>query len=121
MADTKTPQSTKSKSPKKPQDRRISIDGDRQDIDVNLVGVEYVIHPPKTVVMLEFSNMIQEVEGNPSKILEVLDTYIDSAFTAEDAQEVKERLRDEHDQLDLPHLMNLIEQVTELTTGNPST
>lgn len=117
----KSATTTKAKAAKKPQDRKISIEASREAIDVNLVGEEYVIHPPKTIVMLEFTNLLQGVENDPSKIMDIVNKYIDASFTKTDAKAVKKRLQDESDSLDLQHIMNLIEQVTEMSTGNLST
>lgn len=114
-------ENTRSRAVKKPQDHQISITSDVQDIDINLVGENYIIHPPKMIVMLNFTKIIKDVEGSPEKILEVIDTYIESAFSTEDQKKVKARLSDPQDQLDLTHMMQLIEQVTEISSGNLTT
>ena len=98
----------------------------RQPIVIELVGEQYAINPPKTLAYMEFMD-----DGTPSAELtdkEAADRshamifrWIDMAF-GERADEVKGRLTDNDDSLDLDHINYLIDAIQKhLAGGVPPT
>lgn len=126
----------------------IVIDADpRSYIDVRLVGVDYRVYPPKASFSLEMARNAQDLQrkteraqnkkkakkGNPATSaaqdvdassalasVKMLEDWVDQAF-GDQAKAVHDRLADPQDALDLPHIGQLIEAVTEEQTGGPTT
>lgn len=125
----------------------IVIDADpRSYIDVRLVGVDYRVYPPKASFSLEMARNAQDLQrkaersqskktkkGNPATrtaqdvdtssalaSVKMLEDWVDQAF-GDQAKDVHARLADPKDALDLPHIGQLIEAVTEEQTGGPTT
>lgn len=129
MATTKTTPKKKSTTSKatsaaKPQPSAsdgISIEGSRETIPVHLVGTDYDAKPPKAMIMIRFSNMAESAQENPESIINIADEYVHAAFSKQDADDIMDRLNDSEDDLDIMHVMQLLEKMTELTTGNPTT
>lgn len=129
MAETKKTQSksgstTKAKAPAKakPQDRNppIDIEGGREPVAVKLVGVEYEATPPKGIVALKFARSAKESSKDPEKLIEALTEWLHMAFSEEDAEAIEARLYESHDDLDIVHIVQLIQKMTEMVTGNPT-
>lgn len=93
-----------------------------ETIDINLVGVAYTITPPKAGLAIQIARLsVDNADGTSTvKVLDLLDKWIDRAF-GDQADAVRARMyEDEDDQLDLPHLIELVKAVMEQQTGNPT-
>jgi len=101
--------------------RHLSIVADpREKITISLVGVEYVITPPKASAALKMAIRAKAGDEDPSEMLAALTEWAQKAFGKATATKVMKRLDDDEDELDLQHLMQLMEGVAELTAGNPT-
>lgn len=102
--------------------KRIVIDaGDTTDIPVNLVGVEYLVNPPKATVAIALAQRIEESRENPGALLDELHGWVRAAFGKKQAKAIIERLGDPDDRLDIPHIVQLMQKITEAATGDPTT
>lgn len=123
-------ESTKTPARKKPSDRKpkadapIEIKSTRTELPVKLIGKAYKVRPPKALVMLDFAKNLQEAQASadqdPSAILEHLTNWIRSSFSEAEGEDIINRLHDPKDDLDLSHIMDLMNAVMERTTGNPT-
>lgn len=106
---------------------RIEIDAEpRADIPVNLVGVEYTIRPPKGSTAIAMAKQARQAEKSDDedsalKSWELIEDWVSKAFGKKKAGEIQKRLDDPDDELDVPHLSQLISKVSEQMTGNPTT
>ena len=123
MAETKKAQSARSKAPKEPEDRKTSLDitGSRDPVDVNLVGVQYTVTPPKGIIALKFAKTAQNASKDPDKLIDSLVEWLNIAFDEKTAKEIENRLYEPNDDLDISHIIQLIQKLTEIVTGNPTT
>lgn len=126
----------------------IEIEADDSELlDIRLVGVDYLINPPKsslTINMAEsFASSKESVKLSPNatpeekkaaaaakleaskklgkKAMKALNTWITQAFGEDGAKGIHKRLNDPKDKLDIKHLMALMTQVSEAVTGDPTT
>lgn len=105
----------------------ITISSTRKPITVDLVGVEYRVVPPKAVLAIEMSNKMKRadisatMEENPETAIDLVFEWLDYCMFKKDITAIRKRLHDNDDDLDLPHLTELLTQVTEMSSGNPST
>lgn len=110
----------------------ISIGNDNaqtpEAVKVRLVGVEYEIRPPKMWAAMRTTQKLQGLAAgedmSPEAIgdaVEAMESWLRGSTTAQDADAILARLDDRDDALDLTHLAELIEKVTEATTGDPTT
>jgi hypothetical protein len=95
----------------------------RQTISIDLLGVEYVIVAPKAALALKLSVRSKQATNgqDPTLMVEALYEWLDVAFGKEKAGEVRDRLDDPADLLDIEHLSILMQKVTEVGSGNPTT
>lgn len=101
--------------------RHLSIVADpREKITISLVGVEYVITPPKASAALKMAIRAKAGDEDPAEMLAALTEWAQKAFGKATATKVMKRLDDDEDELDLQHMMKLMEGVAELTAGNPT-
>lgn len=102
--------------------KRIVIDaGDSTDIPVQLVGVEYLVNPPKSTVAIALAQRIKDAGEDPGQLLEELHGWVRAAFGKKQGKAIIERLSDPEDQLDIPHIVQLMQKITEVATGDPTT
>ena len=97
----------------------------RKKMAVRLVGKEYLVDPPKGAAALRMARIAKELGANPSpedmgEMMDVLDGWITKAFGPK-AKEVLARLDDWDDQLDLDHIMVLMQRIMAVQGGNPTT
>ncbi|AWN07739.1 tail assembly chaperone [Microbacterium phage Hendrix] len=111
-------------------------------IPIKLVGVQYLINPPKTSLTMDMADTMgsftaKKLDENASdaekqqamkesrkaskKTREALNTWMLQAFGADGFQEIQKRLKDPLDKLDIEHVMELMNAVAEAKTGNPTT
>lgn len=99
----------------------ISITADpREKITVSLVGVEYEIFPPKAALGLKLAVRAKQHGDDPVTTLESVTEWVQKAFGKPGARDIEKRIEDEADDLDITHVMQLMNKVVELTTGNPT-
>jgi hypothetical protein len=104
-----------------PMVSHLSIVADpREKITISLVGVEYVITPPKASAALKMAIQAKGGDDDPAEYLAALTGWAQKAFGKATADKVMKRLDDDEDDLDLQHLTQLMEGVAELTAGNPT-
>ena len=105
------------------QTQSISISATpRTKISLDLVGHKYVVTPPKSAVAMQMARTIQEDGGTGADIAwRELMGWVSQAFNNRDAAAIEKRLRDPKDDLDIEHIMQLVQAVTEAASGNPTT
>lgn len=89
-------------------------------LSVELVGVEYMVKPPKMAVLA----VIAKAAGNKGKgdgqsTIAHIENLVKIMFKSS-AERVLERLADPLDELDYQDIMNTAEAVIEANTGNPT-
>lgn len=93
----------------------------REALDIELVGVEYKIKPPKAATSMALMSSIGgDVKNDPEKALEVIEKWVKVTFGSKTGPKVLARLKDPEDDLDINHLGDLMTKVTEVVTGNPT-
>lgn len=86
-----------------------------EPIEVSLVGVDYLIHPPKAALAMRMAIESKLYADDPEKMAQALDGWVRKAFGKE-YPALQARLDDETDLLDFPHVMTLMEKVMEAQT-----
>lgn len=103
----------------KPADHLIASDG-RKNTSVELVGVRYDnVRIPKAYANLQIAALASSEDMG--EMLGAITKWIKQAFGKEGADEILERLESEDDDLDLEHIMKLVEAMAEAATPNPTT
>lgn len=91
-----------------------------EPIEVELVGKKYTITPPKTALAMRMA-VTSKINGDDaSAASELVNVWMDKAFGKEVAETVRDRFEDDEDLLDIPHVMQLMEKVFEVQSGNPT-
>jgi len=98
----------------------IDIVASEEPITVNLVGKPYVAHPPKTMLAIKLASGM-DGSSDPEYILGRLREYLALTFGPKEAGKIVKRLEDPDDELDVKHIMQLMEAITELSTATPTT
>lgn len=100
----------------------ITINADAPNlIPVDLVGVHYLVKAPKAVVAIKIGMRAKELQDeDPEELLKLLGEWVSMAFSKKDAAAVMKRLGDQDDDLDLNHIVQLVEAVIEVGSGNPT-
>lgn len=100
----------------------ITIPGkSRKFIDVELVGTEYKVRPPKASVAVFLSQALKDAGEDAEKLIEALAKWNHVLFGKEVGSEVTKRLKSPTDDLDIPDIVELITAVMEESGGNPTT
>ena len=88
---------------------------------VDLLGTEYMIKPPKSSLLLAISAHAESTD-KPGALSNDFDNILKLMFSVKKGQfdEIKERLGDPEDELDLDHIFEAVEAVTEGQTKNPT-
>lgn len=90
-------------------------------LKVDLLGTRYEIRPPKAGMAMNLARMAGKKNADPMKLMDLMEKWIDHAFH-EKSEEVKERIfEDPDDDLDFVHIIELVQKITELQTGSPTT
>lgn len=110
--------------------RRIVIEGSLDPITLTLVGEEYTVYPLKPSAMISLieeidgmQNMNEEdVENNLEAIGNISNTLV-RLFREDDRDRILNRLEDFTDPLDLSHLMEVMNKLSEISQedNNPPT
>jgi len=100
---------------------RIIIEAEpREPFPVSLVGEEYLVTPPKSTIALALAARAKAAGEDPEKVREELDGWVLIAFGKKQAVKVQARLGDADDDLDLPHIMTLMQKLAEAVTPDPT-
>lgn len=97
----------------------------RKSIPVRLVGVMYEVTPPKAGMALRIASKAKGIDtSNPDDFdaaMELIDEWMVKAFGKKNAKAIRERMEDDDDALDFPHLTTLMEKlITMAASGNPT-
>ena len=93
----------------------------RTPIPVSLVGVEYLITPPKSTIAIALAERVSAAGENPGALMSELRTWIELAFGKKQAPKVIARLDKADDDLDVTHVIELMTKLAEAASANPST
>lgn len=93
----------------------------REPISVDLIGTEYLVTPPKTTVAIALAERVQAAGQDIKVVREETDLWVNLAFGAKQGKKVIARLDDPEDDLDIPHIMDLMQKLAEAGTENPTT
>lgn len=100
----------------------IEIVSTRKPLAVSLVGVDYSITPPKAALAIEMAKDIKGAKNKkPEEVMDTLYEWLGMVMDEEGVEAIKKRLRDRNDDLDIPHITELLTQVMERVTDNPPT
>lgn len=89
-------------------------------INLTLVGEQYKIKPPKSALAMKFATQAKQAGEDPGKLMEAIGEWVKMAF-GKDASKVMARLDKPEDDLDVQHIMTLMQKIMELQTGDPTT
>jgi hypothetical protein len=89
-------------------------------IPIALVGKPYSLTPPKATLAIKLAIDAQKAGDDPKAMWDALIEWVDMGFSATERDAITARLNDPRDELDIPHLNELMEKVLELQTGNPT-
>lgn len=105
-----------------PASRRITITAaPREQITVDLVGKEYLINPPKAMLGLAIAEAGKKAGDDPTAIVGAIHEWILAAFGKKEGPKVIARLSAADDDLDLPEVMDMMQQLTDAATPDPTT
>ena len=93
----------------------------RKSIDIELVGTEYTVRPPKASVAVFLSQALKDAGEDAEKLMDGLEKWNLVLFGKEIGPKVTERLKDPDDDLDIPDVVELISAVMETSGENPTT
>ncbi len=102
------------------QNRIVVAAKPRKPIPAELVGVDYLVTPPKSTIAIAIAERAKGAENDPSILMAELNTWITLAFGKTQAKKVIARLNDPADDLDVPDVMELMQKIAEAVTPNPS-
>lgn len=103
--------------------KSITIDAEpREQITVNLVGKPYLLTPPKGALGLTLAERAQEAQasGDVKAIWGEVMGWLTTAVGKKQARAIQERLDDPDDDLDIIHVITVMEKVVEAVTKNPT-
>lgn len=90
-------------------------------LKLDLGGTLYLVKPPKATLAMVLAKKMSSKGGDLDSMMKALGDWLTIAMGPKEAKKVLARLDDADDDLDLAHVMELIEKLTERTTGNPTT
>lgn len=92
----------------------------KKKIPVDLIGVRYQVTPPKSSLAIKISQQVRTPD-DADDAFTTLGEWIDIAFGKQAAVKVRNRLEDPDDDLDLEHIMQLMNLLMETEAGAPPT
>ena len=103
--------------------KRIVIDVEPvEPITVGLgEGFEYLVTPPKSTLAIALAEELKSAGEDPAKLMSSMQGWIEKAFGKKQSAKVMARLQDEEDPLDIKHIIELMQQLAEVQTGDPTT
>lgn len=90
-------------------------------ITVDLAGKEYLIDTPKATLGLIMADRMAAAGENTGQVLVELQDWITQTFGKKEGPKVYARLTDPADPVDIMQIVELIQQLTEAATPNPTT
>lgn len=84
-------------------------------------GFEYLVTPPKSTLAIALAENLKLAGDDPGKLLTEMQGWIEKAFGKKQAPKVIARLQSEEDGLDINHIVELMQQLAEVTSGDPTT
>lgn len=103
--------------------KNITIDAEpREQITVNLVGTAYLLTPPKGALGIKLAEKAKEAQesGDVGMMWDEVLGWLNTAVGKKQGRAIAERLDDADDDLDIIHVINLMEKVVEAVTTNPT-
>lgn len=93
----------------------------KKSVQVELLGKVYSIKPPKSAMLLAIGSHIDKTD-NVGALNTDFENILKLMFTNKKGQfeEIKARLADPADDLDLDHIFEVVEALVEEKTGNPT-
>lgn len=91
----------------------------QKSLPVTLLGVDYTVRAPKKVGALALMMRLKNAGINPELMSDTINSLVKKMFGAEVAPAVMARLEDEEDDLDIDHLMMLMNALIERVSGDP--
>lgn len=94
----------------------------REKITLSLVGTEYLLTPPKGALGLTLAKNAKAAQetGDIETIWAEVLNWLSLAVGKKSAAAIQKRLDDAEDDLDIEHVMAVMEQVAEATTESPT-
>jgi hypothetical protein len=89
-------------------------------VKVTLIGVEYKIAVPKTTAGIIVAQQIQAAGEDVDLLMDEVKEWVMDTFGDTQGEAVWKRLFDPKDELDIPHITQLIVKLVEVAT-NPTT
>jgi len=86
-----------------------------------VVGTDYRVKAPKKALALALMMRLKNAGENPELMGQAIDVMTAKMFGKEVAPSIKDRLNDEDDDLDIDHLMALMNALIEKVSGDPTT
>jgi hypothetical protein len=91
----------------------------KKPVTAEIVGEVYTVKAPKSSLLLAISRHSSAKDSDANSINRDLETILKLMFGKEWVK-VQERLDDPEDELDIDHIFESIENLTEAATGNPT-
>lgn len=101
------------------------------DLQARLVGVVYDVYLPKSASALALAKSVKKdkkgrvkVDGEDAAVIDALLEWVDGAFGDDQAKEIRKRLQDPKDRLDIEHVSEFMQKLVEYQTEdseNPTT
>lgn len=92
----------------------------KKRVSVELLGIDYMIKPPKSSLLLAISSHAGSDDTDANGVSEDFANILKLMFTPADLPKVQARLNSPDDELDLDHIFETVEKLTEAATGNPT-
>jgi len=90
----------------------------RTSHNVELVGVDYRVFPPKALVAMDLQRQLTAAGDEPEKLVEALESLLALLFGRKVAPTVLDRLKDPEDDLELDDVMELIKHLLSRASGD---
>lgn len=93
----------------------------KKPIAVDVLGTTYMVKPPKSSLLMAIAkhSSSDAAKRDPQALQRDLDTIVTIMF-GKSADAIQKRLADPEDDLDIDHIFEVAEAVTEEATGDPT-
>lgn len=92
----------------------------KKPVLVELLGINYQIKTPKSALLLAISSHADAKDGEVGAINRDFQTILKLMFTAKDLPLIQARLNSAEDDLDIDHIFDAVEAITEETNSDPT-
>lgn len=92
----------------------------RETVTIEIDGHPYRVKPPKSGLSMKLAIRGKTAEENPAGLVEAIDEWIMSAFGLAQGSQIQLRIADDDDDLDVDTLMQVMEKLGEVETGDPT-